>query len=192
MEKVVFLDRDGTINIEKNYLHKIEDFEWEKEAKKAIKIFNDLGYKVIVITNQSGIARGYYTEEDVIKLHYYMNKELKRNNTKIDKYYYCPHHKDGKGKYKKECLNRKPEIGFFEKIQKEFKVDLRNSIIVGDKLSDLEAGIRIGIKPFLVKTGHGKENIEKVYFKAEIERSLIEVAEKIKKMYGCNNTKIML
>ena len=179
MEKVVFLDRDGTINIEKDYLYKKEDFEWEKGAQKAIKIFNDLGYKVVIITNQSGIARGYYKEEDVMKLHEYMDEELKKNEAKIDKYYFCPHHIDGEGKYQKRCINRKPEIGFFEDIQKEIEIDLRNSFIIGDKLSDLEAGIRIGIKPILVKTGHGEENIKKLYFKVDIEKNLIEVAKKI-------------
>ncbi len=181
MNKIVFLDRDGTVNVEVDYLHKIEDFKFESEADKAIKIFNDLGYKVIIVTNQSGIARGYYTEEDLEKLHKYMDEQLKILGAKVEKYYYCPHHPKGKiEKYAINCNCRKPELGMFIDAIKEFDIDLENSIMVGDKISDLESAIRLGIKPVLVETGHGKAEIDKAYFKVEIHKNLYEFANNLK------------
>lgn len=114
MEKVIFLDRDGTINVEVDYLHKVEDFKFEEKADEAIKIFNDLGYKVIVVTNQSGIARGYYTEEDLHKLHKFMDEELEKIGAKVSAYYHCPHHPKGTlEQYAKDCTCRKPNLGMF-------------------------------------------------------------------------------
>lgn len=177
MEKVIFLDRDGTINVEVDYLHKSEDFRFEENAEKAIKIFNDLGYKVIVVTNQSGIARGYYTEEDLKKLHEYLNKKLSEAGAKVNAYYYCPHHPEAKlEKYKKDCRCRKPNLGMFLHAQKDFKIDFEKSIIVGDKLSDLESGVRLGMRTVLVETGHGKEELAKLYFKTEVYKNLYEFA----------------
>lgn len=177
MEKCIFLDRDGNINVEVDYLHKPEDFRFEKNADKAIKIFNDMGYKVIVITNQSGVARGYYTEEDVVKLHEYMDGLLKDIGAKVDAYYYCPHHPEkGIGKYKTDCKCRKPELGMFLQAKEEFDVDFENSMIVGDKLSDVEAGLRLGMKSILVRTGHGKKEEQKVYFNCFIYDSLYDFA----------------
>ncbi|MEG0729906.1 MAG: HAD family hydrolase [Cetobacterium sp.] len=112
MKKTIFLDRDGTINVEKNYLHKIEDFEFENRAIEALKILSDLGYQLIVVTNQSGIARGYYGEEDLEKLNNYMMEELKKNGVEITACYFCPHHLEkGVGRYKVECECRKPNPG---------------------------------------------------------------------------------
>ena len=181
MEKVIFLDRDGTINVEVDYLHKVEDFKFEEKADEAIKIFNDLGYKVIVVTNQSGIARGYYTEEDLNKLHKFMDEELEKIGAKVSAYYHCPHHPKGTlEQYVKECTCRKPNLGMFMDAKRDFDVDFENSIIVGDKLSDLEAGLRLGMRTILVKTGHGKEEIDSVYFKTEIYNNLYEFSLKLK------------
>ncbi len=177
MNKVVFLDRDGTINVEVDYLHKKEDFKFEENADKAIKIINDLGYKVIVVTNQSGIARGYYTENDLKTLHVYLDEELKKIGAKVDAYYYCPHHPNAKlDEYKIDCECRKPEIGMFMEAAKDFSIDFSNSIIVGDKISDLEAGVRLGMKTVLVETGHGAEEKDKIYFKTDICKNLYEFA----------------
>lgn len=177
MKKCVFLDRDGTINVEKDYLHKIEDFEWEYRAKEAIKIIKNKGYIVIVVTNQSGVARGYYDEEAVKKLHKYMNEELKVCQSEIDAFYYCPHHKDGVGKYKKNCDCRKPELGMFEEAFKEFDIDLGKSYIVGDKRSDLIAGQRLKMSSVLVETGHGLIEKEKLDFKVRIYKNLYDFAK---------------
>lgn len=187
--KTIFLDRDGTINIEKNYLHKIEDFEWIKGTKEAIKIFNELGYKVIIVTNQSGIARGYYKEEDVEILNNYMKKEVEKNGGNIDEIYFCPHHVDGIGKYKKKCENRKPEIGFFLKSKDKFNIDFTNSFVVGDKISDLEAAIRLGMEPVLVETGYGEKTKEEIYFKTNIYKNLYGFALDLRKKVTLNKSK---
>jgi len=156
MNKAVFLDRDGTINKEVNYLYKTDEFEFIEGAIDAIKIFRESGYKVIVVTNQAGIARGYYKEKDVQVLHNYLDKLLKENNTFIDAYYYCPHHPEGTiEKYNGKCNCRKPEIGMIEQAKIDFNIDLKESIIVGDKESDILTGKNAGIgRTILVRSGH--------------------------------------
>ena len=107
--KAIFFDRDGTLNVDVHYLHRPEDFIWTEDAVAAIKYANDQGYLTVVITNQSGVARGYYDEEDILKLHAWMNDELKKNGAHLDAIYYCPHHTEGKiPKYTKQCNCRKP------------------------------------------------------------------------------------
>lgn len=163
MNKAVFLDRDGTINVEKNYLYRIEDFEFIEGAPEAIKLLNDNEYKVIVVTNQAGVARGYYTEADVKKLHKHIDDELRKYQAHIDAYYYCPHHPIyGIGEYKVECNCRKPKTGLLEKAVKDFAIDLSNSWIIGDKQSDVESGELLYIKTILVMTGYGADEKYKV------------------------------
>ena len=104
MEKVIFLDRDGTLNEEVNYLHRKEDLVLLPGVPEALKAFKDQGYRLVVVTNQAGVARGYYTEDDVKELHRYMNELLAGQGVKIDAFYYCPHHPEhGIGKYKVRC-----------------------------------------------------------------------------------------
>lgn len=156
MDKVVFLDRDGTINVEKNYLYKTEDFEFIPGSEDAIRLLNRSGYKVIVVTNQAGVARGYYTEDDVVRLHAYINERLKENGAYIDKFIYCPHHPGkGIGEYKCECRCRKPGTGMFEQAAKLYDIDKTNSWMVGDNVGDINAGRNFGIKTILVSTGYG-------------------------------------
>ena len=183
MKKAIFLDRDGTINVEKEYLHRIEDFEFEEGAIEALKIFQKLGYTLIVVTNQSGIARGYYTEEDLKKLNGYMVEELKKNGVEIAKCYYCPHHiEKGIGKYKVNCQCRKPNPGMLLKGIEEFHVDVQNSYMVGDRMSDLKAGEAAGVKPILVKTGYGKQQIEQLGEKYETFENLFDFAKKLEEI----------
>lgn len=155
MNKAVFLDRDGTLNKEINYLYKPKDFIFISCVIEAIKIFHELNYIVIVITNQAGVARGYYTEEDVEKLHKYIDDLLEAKNTYIDAYYYCPHHPEGTiNKYKINCKCRKPNIGMIERAVKDFDIDLSKSIIIGDKEIDVQTGKNAGIgKCVLVRSG---------------------------------------
>jgi len=182
MKKCVFLDRDGNINIEKDYLHKIEDFEFIKGAKESIKIFNDLGYLVVVVTNQSGVARGYYDESSVEKLHNHLQREVEAIGGHIDGFYYCPHHPEkGIGKYKVDCDCRKPEPGMFLQAKKDLDIDFSKSIMVGDKISDVKAGKNLGMRSILVKTGHGVEEVEKVDFDCEIFEDLEEFARSLEK-----------
>ncbi len=178
MKKCVFLDRDGNINIEVDYLYRTEDFTFEKGADEAIKIFNDLGYLVVVVTNQSGVARGYYNEDDLNKLHDYIDEELEKIGAKVDAYYYCPHHPTkGVGKYKIKCNCRKPELGMFLQAKKDFDIDFEKSIIVGDKISDVEAGLRLGMESILVRSGHGLNEEKKLYGKKEIYDTLYDFAK---------------
>lgn len=180
MVKAVFLDRDGTLNVEKDYLYKIEEFQWEYGAVEALKIISGLGYKIFVVTNQSGVARGYYSEDDVVKLHEYMQSELAKEGIKIEEYYYCPHHEKGIEKYRVNCRCRKPETLHFENAATKYEIDFAESYVVGDKGSDLEAAVRLGMKPVLVRTGHGKEEEKELYMKSEVYDNLYEFAVKLK------------
>ncbi|MGP1488206.1 MAG: D-glycero-alpha-D-manno-heptose-1,7-bisphosphate 7-phosphatase [Peptoanaerobacter stomatis] len=146
MNKAAFFDRDGTINVEKNYLYKVEDFEFIKGIPELIKKYNDEGYVVIVVTNQAGIARGYYTEEDMNILHRYINEQLAKIGAHIDAFYFCPHHPDITG----ECNCRKPKTGMLEKAIKEWNIDVTKSILYGDKPWDIEAGEKCGIRSIYV------------------------------------------
>ena len=160
--KFVLLDRDGVINVEKSYLHKIEDFEYEKNVVEGLLKLRDLGYKFAIITNQAGIARGYYTEEDYLKLQSFIEDDLFKKGIKIEKSYFCPHHPDVTGKYGVECDCRKPNTGNFELAIKEFDIDVKNSFMIGDKITDLIPAEKLGITPVLVKTGYGLESLKKL------------------------------
>lgn len=156
MERVIFLDRDGTLNREVNYLHRPEDLEFLPGVAEALRRFRDAGYRIVVVTNQAGVARGYYGEKDVELLHAYMNDILRRQGAGIDAFFYCPHHPEhGIGKYKKECRCRKPGTGMFEMAEKLFEIDKAHSWMIGDKLIDVQAGINYGVHTVLVGTGYG-------------------------------------
>lgn len=147
MNKCVFFDRDGTINVDYGYVYKTEDFVFRKNFIEALRILKAEKYLVIVITNQSGIAKGFYNENDVIKLHHYINHALKRKGVFIDDFYYCPHSIDGVvKKYKKECSCRKPNIGLIMKAQKDYNIDLSNSFMIGDKISDMQTAHNANLK----------------------------------------------
>lgn len=182
MRKVIFLDRDGTINIEKSYLHKWEDFEFEKNAIEGLKELKNLGYEFIVVTNQSGIGRGYYTEEDLVTLNNQMTEKLKEFGIEILECFYCPHHPEkGIGKYKVDCNCRKPNPGMLLEGIKKYDVDIENSFMIGDKKGDLEAGKKAGLKSILVLTGYGKKIEEEVKGNYLIAKDLLEVVTILKK-----------
>lgn len=166
MDKSLILDRDGVINVDKKYVYKAEDLEFVDGIEELILKAKLKNYLVICLTNQSGIARGFYSETE---FHTFMKELNKRLLNKIgfslDAYYYCPHHPNAKIlKYKKICDCRKPKIGMFKKALENFNLDLANSVFIGDKLSDIEAAenIAIGEKYFLSTT---KNNINKENFK---------------------------
>lgn len=142
MNKVCFLDRDGTINIDKGYVHKKEDFEFIDGAIKGMKMLQEAGYKIIIITNQSGIARGIYTKEQFEMLQEYMYKELEKYDIVIDKTYYCPHLGD--------CDCRKPKLKLFYDAINEFDIDINKSFAIGDKLRDLAICEKENIEGFLI------------------------------------------
>lgn len=160
--KFILFDRDGVINVEKSYLYKIEDFEYETGVIEGLKKLKKLGYRFLIITNQAGIAREYYTEEDYLKLEKFIMDDLKNKGIEIEKTYYCPHHPEGKGIYRKECECRKPGVGNFLKAINEFSIDVENSFMVGDRITDLIPAEKLGFKTVIVKTGYGMENIFKL------------------------------
>lgn len=158
MKKAVILDRDGTINVEGNYIWKFNDFIWIPGAKESIKKLKDAGYLIIVASNQSGIARGFFSEEDVKRLHKEINESLKMYSTCIDKFYYCPHYPKGKKlKYSFECECRKPADGMFRKAIQDYDIDVAKSWAVGDRIRDVEPAQKLGFKTALVETGYGQK-----------------------------------
>ncbi len=151
MNKAVFLDRDGTINEDYGYLYEIEKFRFLDGVLEGLKKFQDEGYMLVIITNQSGIARGYYSENDYEKLSDWMVKELEKRDIHIKKMYYCPHHPDSKiEKYKKNCKCRKPELGLFYEAIKELDIDLNSSIAIGDRDRDVAICKETSIKGFVI------------------------------------------
>jgi len=158
--KAIFLDRDGVINEDFGYVGKIEDFKFRDGIFELLKLLQDLGYAFFIVTNQSGIARGYYSKEDFLKLSKWMIDELKKRKIFIKDIEYCPHHPDITG----ECECRKPKPGMILNLAKKYNISLKDSILIGDKLSDIEAGKNAGIK--------------KLYL---VEYSLFDIIEKIKK-----------
>ncbi|HNW57395.1 MAG TPA: HAD family hydrolase [Bacteroidales bacterium] len=144
MKKALFLDRDGVINVEKNWVYRIEDFEFTEGIFDLCKKYSENGYLIIVITNQAGIAKGFYTESDFLKLTEWMNNQFLKKGILITKVYYCPHHPDFTGK----CTCRKPEPGMILQATKEFSLDISECVLIGDKESDLEAGRNAGIPEF--------------------------------------------
>ena len=156
--EAVFADRDGVINEEVEFLSDPADLRLIPNAAKAIRALNEKKIPVIVVTNQSGIARGYYSESEVDVLHEALSNELLKNGAHIDRFYYCPHHKDGKGKYAIDCNCRKPLPGMLQKVAKDFNLDLSKCAMVGDKASDIGAGNAVGCQTVLVMTGYGKKN----------------------------------
>jgi len=159
----VFLDRDGVLNIDYGYVHRPEDFTWIDGAPEAVKWLNDQGYLVIVVTNQAGIARGYYTEEEFLHFTAWMNEELRRRGAHVDAVYYCPHHPtEGRGPYRLECGCRKPAPGLISRALAEWPVNPEVSIMIGDQEKDLLAASASGIRSVLYKGGNLLEFVRSV------------------------------
>ena len=151
MKKALFLDRDGVVNEEINYLHKIEDFKFIDGIFAACQFFAAQGYLIVIITNQSGIARGYYSEQDYRLLTDWMSRQFANQGIDLAGVYHCPHHPD----HGADCDCRKPKPGMIFKAQADLNIDLANSLLVGDKKSDMQAAENAGIaQRVLVNTGH--------------------------------------
>ena len=158
-QAAIFLDRDGTINDEVGYLDRPEKLRMLPGAARAIRLINECGLKAIVVTNQSGVARGFFDEAMVAAIHLKMQEFLAAEGARIDHFYYCPHHPtDGAGSYLQECSCRKPAPGMLLRAAEELALSLNDSYIIGDTLKDIEAGGRIGVKGVLVQTGYGRES----------------------------------
>ncbi len=192
MDKVVFFDRDGTINEEVHYLHRAEELRILSGVPKALCRLRGAGFKLVVVTNQSGVARGYFTCQEVERLHGYLNEQLKKEGAWIDAYYYCPHHPVyGIGIYKRTCRCRKPGTGLFEMAQERFDVDKAHSYMIGDKDLDIQAGRNFGVSSILVGTGYGAAFKKKVEerscppFYDYYAETLLEAAEYILRRENC-------
>ena len=166
-QKALFLDRDGVINEEKNYVHRVEDFEFMDGIFELLAHAQSLNYLLIVITNQAGIARGYYTERDFHKLNDWMVDQFKEKGVHINQVYFCPFHPThGLDEYKKESEFRKPGPGMILQAQKELNVNLPQSVLIGDKESDIEAGLKAGVgKTILLKSDRYKAENTKASLK---------------------------
>jgi D-glycero-D-manno-heptose 1,7-bisphosphate phosphatase len=141
MNKALFLDRDGVVNEEINYLYKIEDFKFIDGIFDLCKYYQSLGYLIIIVTNQSGIARNYYSVDDFNKLTIWMNEKFLENGISLSHVYYCPHHPE----ISALCSCRKPKPGMLLQAAQEFNINLSDSILIGDKERDIEAGINAGL-----------------------------------------------
>ncbi len=169
----VFLDRDGTIIKEVNYLNRIQDVELLPQAAEAIAKLNQQQIPVILVSNQSGIARGKFSENFVAKTHRHLQEMLNRQGAHLDDFFFCPHHPEsGKAPYKKVCACRKPAPGLLYEAAARHHLGLSESYVIGDKLIDVELALRVGGKGLLVETGHGKSEKEKIA-KSEIKPTFI-------------------
>ncbi len=150
-QKAVFLDRDGVLDIDVGYIYRPDQVHWVPGAKEAVALLKRLGYNVYVVTNQSGIARGYYTQKDMEALHAYMNQELEQAGGRIDQFYFCPHH-PRKGVIPElvvPCECRKPRPGMILQAFAEHELDREGSFLMGDRMSDVDAALSAGIPGYL-------------------------------------------
>jgi len=147
--KVFFLDRDGVINQEVNYLFKIKDFIFISGVFKSLNYLSSLGFKFIIVSNQSGISRGFYSERDFVKLNKWMIAQFKKNNIEILDVFICPHSPED------NCSCRKPRIGLFEKALNKYSINISNSWMIGDSERDITAAMAAGItNTIMVRSGH--------------------------------------
>ena len=157
MRSAVFIDRDGTINAQRGYINHISRFELLPGVGKAISLLNNNNYTVVVTSNQSGVARGYFPITLVKEIHELMVQRLAKDNAHVDKIYFCPHHANGiVPEYTKECSCRKPNIGLIKKAAAELNIDMEGSYVIGDRLLDIEFAHNASLPGILVLTGYGK------------------------------------
>ena len=150
--RFVFLDRDGTLIEEKNYLARVEDIAFIFGSENAVAKLNLAGFKVVVVTNQSGVGRGFFPESAVLDIHRAMQEHLQKYHARLEAFYYCPHHPDD------HCLCRKPKTAMLERAAQDFELPLRG-FMIGDNLGDLQAGRAAGLTTILVRTGHGEKTL---------------------------------
>lgn len=173
MKPAVFLDRDGVLTVENSYITSVEELRLFPYTVECIRKIRQKGYYTIVITNQSGVARGLFTEEKLREMNDYLLKQ-----TNVDAIFYCPHHPEGKiEKYRKMCDCRKPGTGMFEAACREFTIDMPNSYMIGDRASDIAAGQKAGVRTILLESGYGSIGLEADVMPDHIMQNLRNVAE---------------
>jgi D,D-heptose 1,7-bisphosphate phosphatase len=167
--KAIFLDRDGTINVDEGYTYKIEDLKFIPNAVEGLKKLSRLDYNLIIFTNQSGIGKSYYTEEDYLAFRDEMHKRLKEQGVLISAEYFCPHNEED------NCTCRKPKPGMIEKAAEEFNFDLNKCWVIGDSTIDIQSGIVLGIKTIQVLTGKQQQ----LSYADFVAKDLVEAADYI-------------
>jgi D-glycero-D-manno-heptose 1,7-bisphosphate phosphatase len=182
--RAVFLDRDGTINVEVGYLSRPEDFALIEGSADAVRRLNEAGFLVVVVSNQSGVARGYFGEEDVRRVNERMERELERAGAHLDAIYYCPHYPEGTvEEYRVECDCRKPGPGMIRRAEKELGIDASDSYVVGDHRGDIMLAKSVDARSILVVTGHGADELEKLRQEGvepdHVAKDLAEAADRI-------------
>lgn len=173
MEKAIFLDRDGTINVDVDYLHETDRLVFIDGAVEALAMLKMQGYRLIVISNQSGIGRGYFGVRDVELLHEYMNSILQKHNAAIDAFYYCPHVEQDR------CTCRKPRTGLIERAVAEWRIDLPHSYMVGDREADVMTAINAGCGYGLLLSGHSVPETLQEKCKERLFKDLLDFARYI-------------
>lgn len=179
--KAVFLDRDGTLNKEVGHLSDLDDLALFPTAGRAIRVLNKNHFKVIIVSNQAGIAKGFLTEQALKEIHQKLLEELEKSGASMDAIYYCPHHPEGKvARYRQNCTCRKPKPGMYRQAAQDLNIDPKNSYAVGDKADDIVSGAKAGCTTILVLTGYGKQELEKLDQKFRpnfVAKDLMEAVE---------------
>lgn len=174
MARLVILDRDGTINVERNYLSDPAGVELIDNAAAGLRLLRRLGLKAVVVTNQSGLDRGYFDEQTLEAIHRRLRRLLRAQGAELDAIYFCPHRPD------QNCPCRKPGVFLAEKAARDFAADLRRAFVVGDKGCDIEMGRRVGATTLLVKTGYGLHTLSEEGVSADyVVDDLLEAARLI-------------
>ena len=160
LRPAVFLDRDGTINEQMGYINHLSRFHLLPGVAEAIRVLNGQGLPVVVVTNQSGLARGYFPASLLVEVHAEMNRQLAAAGARIDGLYICPHHPEAKmEQYRQQCTCRKPKTGLLEQAARDMHLDLQRSFMVGDRWSDVRCGAAVGAATVLVLTGYGRGDL---------------------------------
>ena len=154
MNKAFFLDRDGTLNVDYNYVHTPEEWTWCEDAIQALHWIQDHDFKIFVVTNQSGIIKGKYDESHVTQLHKWVDHQLKEEGIYIDDWYYAPYHPEFNSEKNYPANDRKPGTGMFEKANQKYQIDFNRSYMAGDKISDMKPAVELGMSPLFIRSRH--------------------------------------
>lgn len=163
MDKIIFLDRDGTINKEDGYITKPDQIRLYDGTITALKMLREMGYRIVIVSNQAGVGRGLLTEAALREVNAALLDILKAHGIEIERLYYCPHHPDAiVPEYKKDCECRKPKIGMIMRAAQELGVNVEGAYMIGDKLTDMELAYNFGGRGILLLTGYGNEELKKL------------------------------
>lgn len=158
--KAIFLDRDGTLIVEKHYLHRPEEIEIEKNVIPALRLLQEHGFKLIVVTNQAGIGKGFFTVNQFLAAQSHLNSILNKENIFLTDFFYCPYHINASiERFRKNSIDRKPRPGMLKRAIKKYNIDPSTSYMIGDKLIDVQAGQSLNIQSILLKTGYGTSEL---------------------------------